>query len=200
MSCGWGVGADLVGWICGLKNMILMTYRQPDFLRALLQLIADWNRSRMAALFTLPVDLFVKRAWYENCDFWTPASWKQFILPILSEDVRLAHQAGVKFGYILTSKAMPLIDMILEAGVDVLIGVDPREYDLEKLAAKTRGRLCPVGWGQRSPDGRDRQSAGCREGSHTSHADTWRRREGSSCRRWITYANIHQKLRGTFRL
>ena len=47
----------------------------------------------------------------------------------------------MKFGYILTSKAMPLIDMILEAGVDVLIGVDPREYDLEKLAAKTLGRL-----------------------------------------------------------
>ena len=87
VSCGWGVGADLVGWISGLKNLILMTYRQPDFLRALLQLIAKWNRSRMAALFTLPVDLFVKRAWYENCEFWSPASWKQFILPILSGDV-----------------------------------------------------------------------------------------------------------------
>lgn len=141
VSCGWGVGADLVGWICGLKNLILMTYRQPDLLQELLNLIAVWNRGRMAALFTLPVDLFVKRAWYENCDFWAPATWRKFILPILDEDVRLAHEAGVKFGYILTSKAMPLIDMILEAGVDVLIGVDPREYDLEKLAALTRGKL-----------------------------------------------------------
>jgi len=139
---GWGGGADLVGWICSLKNMILMTYRQPDFLRQLLALIAAWNRTRMEAAFSLPVDLYIKRAWYENCDFWTPTAWKEFIQPILSQDVQLAHQAGVKFGYIITSKAMPLIDLIIESGVDVLIGVDPREYDLECLAEKARGKLC----------------------------------------------------------
>jgi len=54
--------------------MILMAYRQPDFLRKLLALIAAWNRTRMEAIFTLPVDLYIKRAWYENCDFWTPAA------------------------------------------------------------------------------------------------------------------------------
>jgi len=96
----------------------------------------------MEAAFTLPVDLYIKRAWYENCDFWTPAAWKEFIQPILSQDVQLAHQAGVKFGYIVTSKVMPLIDLIIESGVDVLIGVDPREYDLEKLAVKAKGKLC----------------------------------------------------------
>ena len=37
---------------------------------------------------------------------------------------------------------MPLIDLIIESGVDVLIGVDPREYDLEKLAVKAKGKLC----------------------------------------------------------
>jgi hypothetical protein len=96
----------------------------------------------MEAAFTLPVDLYIKRAWYENCDFWTPAAWKEFIRPILSQDVQLAHQSGVKFGYIATSKVMPLIDLIIESGVDVLIGVDPREYDLEKLAVKAKGKLC----------------------------------------------------------
>jgi len=139
---GWGISADLIGWICGLKNLILMTYRQPGFLRELLFMIAEWNRTRMAAAFTQPIDLFIKRAWYENCDFWTPGSWKEFIQPILCEDVRMAHQAGVKFGYILTSRAMPLIELIIESGVDVLIGVDPREYDLERLAGKAAGKLC----------------------------------------------------------
>jgi hypothetical protein len=157
---GWGVGADLIGWICGLKNMIFMTYRQPDFLRDLLGLISTWNRTRMEAAFTLPrapsgnrdyhagtgtttpLDLYIKRAWYENCDFWTPAAWQEFILPLLTEEVRLAHQAGVKFGYLITSNAMPLVESIIAAGVDVLIGVDPRQYDLERLARQARGRLC----------------------------------------------------------
>ena len=37
---------------------------------------------------------------------------------------------------------MPLVESIIVAGVDVLIGVDPRQYDLEKLAGQARGRLC----------------------------------------------------------
>jgi len=142
LAGGWGVGADLIGWICGLKNMIFMTYRQPVFLRDLLCLISTWNRKRMEAAFTLPLDLYVKRAWYENCDFWTPASWQEFILPHLIEEVRLAHQAGVKFGYLITSNAMPLVESIIAAGVDVLIGVDPRQFDLEKLATQTHTKLC----------------------------------------------------------
>jgi hypothetical protein len=138
---GWGVGADLIGWICGLKNLILMTYRQPKFLRDLLGLISTWNRCRMEAAFSIPLDLYVKRAWYENCDFWSPASWQEFILPLLREDVHLAHKAGVKFGYLITSNATPLVEGIISAGVDVLIGVDPRQFELEKLAGQVHGRL-----------------------------------------------------------
>jgi hypothetical protein len=139
---GWGVGADMVGWLSGLKNMIVMTYRQPEFLGELLGIIADWNLSRMEAAFTLPLDLYIKRAWYENCDFWTPDNWKKYIQPILQQEVDLAHQNGVKFGYLITSQAMPLIDSIIETGVDVLIGVDPREYDLEVLAKKAIEKMC----------------------------------------------------------
>jgi len=139
---GWGVGADMVGWLCGLKNMIVMTYRQPDFLRELLQIIADWNLIRMQAAFSLPLDLYIKRAWYENCDFWTPDNWKAILQPILRQEVDLAHQAGVKFGYLITSQVMPLVDLIIETGVDVLVGVDPREYNLDVLAGKARGHMC----------------------------------------------------------
>jgi hypothetical protein len=139
---GWGVGADMVGWLCGLQNMIYLTYRQPDLLRRLLQLIAEWNLSRMRAAFSLPLDLYIKRAWYENCDFWTPANWKTFLQPGLRREVELAYQNGAKFGYLITSQAMPLIDLIIDSGVDVLIGVDPREYNLDALAGKAKGRLC----------------------------------------------------------
>ena len=142
VSGGWGVGADMVGWLSGLKNMIVMTYRQPDFLGGLLGIIADWNLSRMEAAFSLPLDLYVKRAWYENCDFWTPDNWKKYLQPILQKEAELAHQHGAKFGYLITSQAMPLIDLIIESGVDALIGIDPREYDLQMLAKKAKGKLC----------------------------------------------------------
>jgi hypothetical protein len=139
---GWGVGADAIGWLSGLTNMIKLTRRQPEFIRSLLDLIAGWNRARMQVVLSAGVDLYIKRAWYENCDFWTPTTWKEFIQPILTQDASLAHQHGAKFGYILTFSAMHLIEPIIEAGVDVLIGVDPLEYDLGRTAELSDGKLC----------------------------------------------------------
>jgi hypothetical protein len=139
---GWGVGADMIGWLSGLTNMIKLTRRQPEFIHSLLNLIAGWNHARMQVVLSSRVDLYIKRAWYENCDFWTPTTWKEFIQPILAQDADLAHQHGAKFGYILTSSAMHLIEPIIEAGVDVLIGVDPLEYDLSRAAELSAGKLC----------------------------------------------------------
>jgi uroporphyrinogen-III decarboxylase len=142
LAGGWGVGVDAVGWLCGLMNMIKLTRNQPEFMRALLDLIAAWNRTRMQVLLSSGIDLYIKRAWYENCDFWTPTTWIKFIQPILKADVSLAHQNGAKFGYILTSSAMHLIEPIIQAGVDVLIGVDPKEYDLNRTTELAKGKLC----------------------------------------------------------
>lgn len=142
LSGGWGVGADLVGWIAGLENMVYLVHDQPEMMTSLLEMIATWNRERMEIALSVGLDLYIKRAWYENCDFWTPKSWCQFIQPILKKDVELAHQMGAKFGYILTSNAMRLIDPIIESGVDVLIGIDPHDYDLPILAKKAEGKLC----------------------------------------------------------
>ena len=142
LSAGWGVGADMLGWLCGLENMVFLSYDQPDFLAELLGLIADWNRKRMAVVLSKPVDLFIKRAWYENCDFFTPDNWRKFIQPILKADVEAAHQAGVMFGYIITSNAMPLLEAIMACGVDVLIGVDPHQYDLQQATDMAAGKMC----------------------------------------------------------
>ena len=139
---GWGVGADLIGWVYGLERMVYVTYDQPDFLAEMLDIIATWNRARMRVVLDAGIDLYVKRAWYENTDFWTPAAWRKFIQPILAADVRLAHEHGARLGYLITAKAMPLLDLIAEAGVDVIIGVDPREWDLARTKQQIGDRVC----------------------------------------------------------
>jgi len=142
MAGGWGVGADLLGWIFGLENMIFAVYDSPDFLRAMLDIIGKWNRSRMKVLLDMGIDLYIKRAWYEMSHFWTPDSFRKFLLPNLKLDVQLAHEAGTKFGYIVTAGAMPLLDLYLESGIDVLIGVDPHEWDLTLVKQKVGGKIC----------------------------------------------------------
>jgi hypothetical protein len=141
---GWGVGADTLGWLCGFENMCLLALEQPGFLGDLLELIGRWNRRRMEVVLDAGIDLFVRRGWYEGTDFWSPALYRRFIHPHLKREVELAHQAGAKFGYIMTSGMMPLLDQFLEIGFDVLIGVDPIQGKGTSMAAakeKLGGRV-----------------------------------------------------------
>ena len=138
---GWGVGADLVGWVYGLENMLFTVFDEPEFLRELLDIIAAWNRSRMEVVLDAGIDLYIKRAWYENCDFWTPTAYREFLYPILKKDVELAHEKGVAFGYVITSNCMPLLDMFAEIGIDVIMGVDPAQWDMAVAKEKLGGKV-----------------------------------------------------------
>jgi uroporphyrinogen decarboxylase len=122
--------------------MIFAAADDPAFITDLLAIIAGWNRVRMRVILEAGIDLFIKRAWYENCDFWSPRGYRRFIFPILKEDVELAHSYGVKFGYIITSNCMPLLEQIAEAGVDVVMGVDPHRWDLQAAKARLSGKVC----------------------------------------------------------
>jgi uroporphyrinogen-III decarboxylase len=139
---GWGIGADMLGWIYGFTNMVYSTFEQPEFLQNTLNLIADWNSARMQVLLEMGIDLYIKRTWYETCNFWSPKSFRKFLLPILKKDVETAHQAGVKFGCIATDRVMPLLPLFIEAGVDVLIGIDPHTYDLAKTKEILGRKVC----------------------------------------------------------
>jgi hypothetical protein len=139
---GWGVGVDLIGWVYGLEKMMVSVYDAPDLLESLLEQIVAWNHSRMKVVLETGIDLYIKRAWYENTDFWSPKSWRKYVLPTLEADVELAHAYDAKFGYLITANCMPLIEMIIQAGVDVIIGVDPAKWDLSRAKGLAAGRVC----------------------------------------------------------
>ncbi len=139
----WGVGLDSAAWLCGLENIMMLSYDDPGFVEEYVDVIGRWNRSRMQVHLDFGVDLFVRRGWYEGRDFWGPEFFRKLILPSLKKEVDLAHQAGAKFGHIITSKAP--VDELIEIGVDVLIGVDPvmdPTMDLAALKAKAKGKIC----------------------------------------------------------
>ena len=142
LAGGWGIGVDSLAWLYGLKNMMFASYDKPEFLKSALAIVADWNRARMQLLLNAGIDLYIKRAWYENCDFWSPKTYRKFVEPILREDVELAHQKGVKFGYIVSSNCMPLLETYANTGIDALIGVDPRGWDVAVTKHKVGQRIC----------------------------------------------------------
>ena len=145
LAGGWGVGGDMVGWLCGLQNMSLMTYDQPQLLKDLLAAIASWNEARMRVVLEAEVDLYIRRGWYEGADFWSPRLHRRFLLPTIQREANIAHEYGVLFGYIMTTGALPMLNNILESGVDVLLGVDPLQIGdspLETMRDALGGKVC----------------------------------------------------------
>jgi len=139
------MGADALMWLCGAERMLLWAMDEPETIEELLKIISDWNMKRIKVYLDEGIDLLIKRAWYESTDLWSPSLYRKLILPILKKEVDLTHQAGAKFGYIMTSGVMPLLDDLLNSGIDVLIGVDPiqgRGTNLKELKEKLGGRIC----------------------------------------------------------
>jgi uroporphyrinogen-III decarboxylase len=145
---GWGVGMDMANWLCGMQELMLLTFDEPDFVEDVLEMIHQWNLKRMELTLSAPVDLYIRRAWYEGVDFVVPDFYRDAILPRLKREVDLVHEHGAKCGYICSSGAMPLHDYHLEAGIDVLIGIDPVQgtyTEMPKVREELAGKVAT--WG-----------------------------------------------------
>jgi hypothetical protein len=148
LAGGWGVGGDALAWLCGLQNSLIWALENPEFLEAILRMVHDWNMERMKVYLDYGIDLFIRRAWYEGTDFWSPEMFEKFFASILREEIGLVHEAGVKYGYILTSGSAPLHNILIDLGIDVLIGVDPvqgKGTELTQMKNDLEGRICT--WG-----------------------------------------------------
>ncbi len=144
LAGGWGVGMDMLNWLCGMENVMVFTEEQPRMVVDLLDMIHRWNVERMRVVLSAPVDLYIRRAWYEGCDFIPRAFFRDHVLPRLKAEADLAHHHGALFGYICTSGLGPMLDFYLAAGIDVLIGIDPVQgahTDLRRIKEKIGGRI-----------------------------------------------------------
>ena len=145
LAGGWGVGVDMAFWLCGMQNFMADMLQRKNYAQRLLEMIHSWNMARMQVVLSAPVDLFIRRAWYEGCDFVTPRTYRELVLPDLKAEVDLAHDMGKKFGYICTSGLNPMLDLFLEAGIDVLIGIDPVQgthTDMHLIKKKAGALMC----------------------------------------------------------
>ncbi len=145
LAGGWGVGIDMAAWLCGIENLMMLIIDRPSFVEELLNIIYNWNFSRMEVVLSGKIDLFIRRGWYEGGQFVLPEFFKHYMSKIIKKEVDLVHNHNSLFGYICSSGVMPILDSLLEARIDVLIGIDPIQgegTDLEKIKKKFDNKIC----------------------------------------------------------
>jgi hypothetical protein len=122
------MGCDAMAWLSGYEKVMELSLTQPDLIKEYAAIIHEWNMKQIQIYLDVTAsDLIIRRGWYETTEFWTPKAYRTIIAPTLKKEAELVHQAGKKYGYIITSAFMPILDDILDTGVDVLIGLDPKE-------------------------------------------------------------------------
>jgi hypothetical protein len=122
------MGADAMSWLSGFTEIMALSLTHPGIVDEYARIIHEWTMRAIGIyLDVTDAELIIRRGWYETIEFWTPASYRRIIAPRLRREAEMVHQAGRRLGLIVTSAFLPLLDDILDAGVDVLIGLDPAE-------------------------------------------------------------------------
>lgn len=146
---GWSAfGMDGVVWLLGAQNAIILAMTEPEFFQELVETIYRFDLMRTERMIEVGgIDIIVQRGWYSSTDFWSPQIFRKYVFPNLKKLTDFVHQAGLKFGYVMTTGVMTLIDELIDAGVDLLYYADPQQenFDLSELKRKKEDKICVAG-------------------------------------------------------
>jgi uroporphyrinogen-III decarboxylase len=135
-------------WLCGAEAAVMMAVAEPELFEQVVGLVGEFDRMRTDLMLEVGgVDLVVQRGWYSSTDFWSPALFEQHVLPNLTQNVQRVHDAGAKFGYVMTTGVKPLLGSLVEAGVDLFYWADPvmGDADLATIREKLGGKMAIAG-------------------------------------------------------
>lgn len=143
------IGTDGAIQLCGTNQVLDLALDRPDLFRALLDVIHEWDRRNVEVLLDTPVDLIMRRGYYEGTSFWSPALFREHFAPRLQELTDIAHQADRLMGYTMSVGVMPILDDLAKIGYDVHYLLDPipdgRPIDLDRVKSVFNGKIAVIG-------------------------------------------------------
>ncbi len=134
--------------LLGGQRCITLVRDDPDLFAAVLADIQRWSRQNLSLLLELGVDVVYRSSCYETIDFYAPVDVRRFFMPLLRDDVRLCHEAGVPLHSFAQTGVMPFLEDYAAMGLDILSSLDTRgtnPMDLALVQQRLAGRCCLMG-------------------------------------------------------
>jgi len=147
-------GTDAAIWLCGVNDLLFMAMDRPDMFSALLDIIHDWDKRNVELLLDTPVDMVMRRGYYEGASFWSPDLYRRFFLGRIQELAGMVHQADRFMGYTMSVGFMPMLDALHEIAYDAHHLLDPLSeggrVDLARVKSVLNRKTAVIG-GLNSP-------------------------------------------------
>ncbi len=125
----------------GLENLMIDFALRKDYADILINTIAEKSMvylKKMLENYGEGVDIIFMADDYcsQQGPLFSPAAFRQFVMPYLTRMVKLVHKHDKKFLLHVCGAVRPLIPMIIEAGVDMLEPIQTRATGMEPEGLK----------------------------------------------------------------
>ena len=133
----------LMGMQTALENYL----EYPDEMYELLRVIADYKIEyfKVATKHMKPDIVFYHDDWGTKQNVFLPPSvWRELIKPLQKEIVQAAHDCGIIFMHHADCVCQPLVQDMLDVGIDIWQGTIPQN-DIVEIQRITEGKLPMVG-------------------------------------------------------
>ncbi|RKY03112.1 hypothetical protein DRP77_06875 [Candidatus Poribacteria bacterium] len=123
-------------YLYGMENLLVAYITNPEFVHRLARVVIDYKKRVMERAIEMGADIVMTGDDYADRrgPIMSPDHFREFVLPYLKEMVDLAKSKGVPFIKHTDGNIWPIIDMIVDTGID---GLDP----LEPIAGMDIGRV-----------------------------------------------------------
>jgi uroporphyrinogen decarboxylase len=142
-------GTFVLSWrLCGMENLMLKMFDDPDFVHRIAGLTFDYNVRLLELLVEAGLDVLIIEDDIADKNFplISPAQFKEFINPYNRRLVELAHGKGLKVVRHSDGNLWPLLDVLIDSGYDGLNPLEPQAgMDLKRVKEYCGDRLCLLG-------------------------------------------------------
>jgi len=125
----WGTEA------LGPENMLIASVAEPELLKSVCRIVNDAHLKNLKAYLENGIE-FVCDSWFQCSPStgWSPTTYKNIFLPLVKEAVALTHHYNAIYAYQDDGKMKDIIPLVVEAGADVLSGLQPPDVGDVNLA------------------------------------------------------------------
>jgi uroporphyrinogen decarboxylase len=139
------------GTVYAMEDLMIDYFTRRDFFDELLGIWFDKMMAETKAVLVRGVKVIFGSWFYTSLSVgWSPAIFREVFLPMLKGHVDLVHSYDAAYDYYDDGKVMGIIDMVKDAGVDVLETLTPPpvgDADLAEIKRRIGDRVCLKGYG-----------------------------------------------------
>ena len=133
----------------GVQRLILETFRDPQWVHALLDTLCRLKEPFARSLRGARFDLLEHGGGHASSTVISPGILEAFVAPYDARLIALAHEAGQRVVYHTCGGMMPFLELLADMGPDAMETFTPRgmggDADLAEARARLGDRVCMIG-------------------------------------------------------